>query len=148
LPLSPMKLLIWSPFVNLGGGVRLLSSLTAALAHHPEIDELALALPPEAAAAFPTPDGSLRLLPIAKPPLLRWLEDPDAPSEAERFSKKLFRRLLPNYAANLENRRLNEYAQGYDVVYVFWPHGRPAPLLSKPIVCTYQDTTVLDFPEI
>jgi glycosyltransferase involved in cell wall biosynthesis len=143
-----MKILIWSPFVNLGGGIRLLSSLTGALAQHPEINELALAIPPDSASAFATIKGSLRLLIIPKPPLLRWMEASDDSSESARISKKLLKRLRPNTSAQFANRRLNDYAQAYDVVYVFWPHGSPIPFIPKPIVCTYQDSTVLDFPEI
>ena len=143
-----MRVLVWCPFVNLGGGIRLLSSLMTSLARHPEIDELALVIPPEAASAFANAPDTLKLHLVPKPALLRWLENPDNSSDLGRLSKKILRRLLPNYRARLENRYLARYAQTCDLIYVFWPHGIPILATTKPIVCTYQDTTVLDFPEI
>src|SRR5664279_1413334 len=143
-----MRILIWSPFVNLGGGIRLLSSLTSALVRHPEVDELALAVPPEFMDSFAHLSPKLCLCPVAKPPLLRWIEAPDAESSMVRLSKKSLGRLLPNYSVSVEHQYLKNYAKDYDVVYVFWPHGRPFQPTQKPTVCTYQDTTLIDFPEI
>lgn len=39
------------------------------------------------------------------------------------------------------------YANGYDVVYFFWPQTMDFHAPKKPSVCTFQDTIVLDFPE-
>lgn len=143
-----MRILIWSPFVNLGGGIRLLLSLTSALARHAEIDEVGLAIPPESMAAFPHDDRKLRLLPVVKPAFFRWMEISGNESLITRLSKKFLERLLTNAVAAVENGYLDKYSKDYDVIYVFWPHGRPFQRSPKPIVCTYQDTTLIDFPEI
>jgi glycosyltransferase involved in cell wall biosynthesis len=143
-----MRILIWSPFVNLGGGIRLLLSLTSALARHAEIDEVGLAIPPESMVVFPHDDSKLRLLPVVKPAFFRWMEISGSESLLTRLSKKLLERLFTNSIAAVENGYLDRYSKDYDVIYIFWPHGRSFRRSQKPIVCTYQDTTLIDFPEI
>ncbi|MCC6803490.1 MAG: hypothetical protein IT319_11450, partial [Anaerolineae bacterium] len=60
----------------------------------------------------------------------------------------LLRRLLPPYIARIEAAELWKHSADCDVVYAFWPHGRPFQAAQAAVVCTYQDTTFLDFPEI
>lgn len=143
-----MRILIWSPFVNLGGGIRLLHSLSSALAHHAEVEEVGLAIPPESMAAFPHDNIKLHLLPVLKPAIFRWMEISGNEALLTRLSKKLLERLLTHSVAAVENSYLDKYSKDYDVIYIFWPHGRPFQRSQKPVVCTYQDTTLIDFPEI
>jgi glycosyltransferase involved in cell wall biosynthesis len=65
-----------------------------------------------------------------------------------RLTSAFWRRVLPPYIGRIEARQLWEHSQDFDIVYVFWPHGRPYHPAQKPVICTYQDTTFLDFPEI
>ena len=34
------------------------------------------------------------------------------------------------------------------MVYAFWPHRQKFPITDKPVVCTFQDATFFEFPEI
>jgi glycosyltransferase involved in cell wall biosynthesis len=43
---------------------------------------------------------------------------------------------------------MDRLAVGFDIVYAFWPHTVPFYRFPKPIVCTFQDTTLLEYPEI
>ena len=65
-----------------------------------------------------------------------------------RLRNALLRRLVPPYIERMEAARLWKHSRDVDVVYVFWPSGRAYHPAQAPIVCTYQDTTLLDFPEI
>ena len=55
---------------------------------------------------------------------------------------------MPNIRARTQLKQLRALSSTYDVLYCFWPHIHPFPDVDKPVVCTYQDTTLLDFPEI
>jgi len=52
-----------------------------------------------------------------------------------------------NFENNLRTNTVDFYAQDCDVVYFFWPHFIDFQNTSKPSVCTFQDATILDFPE-
>ena len=108
-----LDVLVWSPVVSPGGGVRLLLSLLPALARQPEIRSLRLAAP---AASL------------------------DARAVAELRAEGVAITLHAERGAALP-------AAGCDVIYAPWPHMRPPLDTDVPLVCTYQDTTLLDFPE-
>jgi glycosyltransferase involved in cell wall biosynthesis len=149
-----VKVLVWVPFVNLGGGVRLLASLVEALARQPEIEHLRLAT----SAAFRmgalgSAASSGRVEHVHLPPSLlhRLLTVGGAAADLPVWSHLrgyLRRYLLPRQTAWLHARWLKRLSSDVDVVYVFWPHQEQFVPLPTPVVCTYQDTTFLDFPEI
>lgn len=145
-----MKVLVWAPFVNLGGGARLLASLVEALARQPEIERLRLATP----AAFQVNalnGGRLEHVHLPESLLRRLLTGDGATARLPVWSHLrgyLRRYLLPRQTAWLHARWLKRLSSDVDVVYVFWPQQQLFVPLPVPIVCTYQDTTFLDFPEI
>jgi glycosyltransferase involved in cell wall biosynthesis len=118
-----MKILFWCPHVNLGGGIRLLSQLIPALVRRSEVEMVRLAVPRGIdweTYGFHT---------LAKLETFE-LENPGSEDQEERGAL------------------VRAASAGCDLMYVFWPQSQPfyAPLI--PMVCTYQDTTLLDFPEI
>src|SRR5207245_8350466 len=62
--------------------------------------------------------------------------------------KRMFRRRLWETRWDWLHERLREITADCDLVYAFWPHEQVYPDLGKPLVCTFQDATVFDFPEI
>lgn len=156
-----MRVLIWCPYINMGGGVRLLSQLAPALARHSEVEFVKLAVPSGVVESgeFPTADGRrLRIFDL-KPmkdvgALHRWLR-----REGRVFGVRGTGRLRSMAGQLLfgdagaeksmwEAEQLRAAARDCDVVYAFWPHLQTFHPTEKPLVCTFQDTTVLDFPEI
>ena len=47
-----------------------------------------------------------------------------------------------------KKKKLRKKIRNYDLIYTFWPHLNPFPDFDKPIICTYHDATLLEFPEI
>jgi glycosyltransferase involved in cell wall biosynthesis len=142
---SFMRLLIWCPHVNLGGGKRLLARLTHALAEQPAITHIRLVMPVAADLGFQHPKVEfVRLTPAQAGGWLekeRWRSDSN-PLHILRSRARYLRYQMtaPGLFHSLEH--------DMDVVYVFWPHGVPYYPFLKPVVCTFQDATLLDFPEI
>lgn len=48
------------------------------------------------------------------------------------------------YANGPVSKPLHVLAKQFDIVYCCWPHGLPYQPAGKPIVCTFQDTTIFD----
>jgi glycosyltransferase involved in cell wall biosynthesis len=149
-----MKILVWCPFVNLGGGIRLLMRLVPAMAQNHQVKAVRLVVPSAAYRAHNLTahqSGKLEITTLKGSSLRRLMQSP-APTKPtifkNRFTTAFWRRVLPPWIGRIEARQLWEQSRDFDVVYVFWPHGRPYHLAQKPVVCTYQDTTFLDFPEI
>jgi glycosyltransferase involved in cell wall biosynthesis len=154
-----MKVLIWCPLVNLGGGIRLLSQLAPALARSPDVETVRLAVPPGFGWGGCETSGvpRLELYEIASSRsgrVKRWLrrEGRVLGIKGTGRVKNLFSRWLPDNEADekgeWEAGELRRAASGFDVVYAFWPHRQKFHSLGKPLVCTFQDATLLDFPEI
>jgi glycosyltransferase involved in cell wall biosynthesis len=149
-----MNVLIWCPFVNLGGGKRLLVQLVPAVARQESVTSVRLVVPPNAISPLElNPDGALPIEIICHAPTLiqQWLRNDGAVMNipaAASLRSYLRRTLLPAHEQRVNQRHLEIDSAGCDVVYVFWPHREPFPDINLPVVCTYQDTTYLDFPEI
>ena len=149
-----MRILIWCPFVNAGGGIRLLTRLAPAIAEQPDVACVRLLAP---RMAFGDHDlqmsqkNKLEYVALEHYGLRHWLaQAPEASGRLyrNRLLSAVMRRLLPRLIDRIEAAQLWKQSRDVDVVYAFWPHTRPFHPAQAPIVCTYQDTTFLDFPEI
>ena len=163
-----MKILIWCPHISFGGGIRLLQQLAPAIARHPGVEFVRLAVLASARLGGETRSVSelfsgLEVFELTAKreeegghaTFRAWLE-----SEGRVLGirgtgrlKAVASRLLPRPAdaqpeVPWEYEQLERAAEGCDVIYCFWPHHVACPTLDKPIACTYQDTTLIDFPEI
>jgi glycosyltransferase involved in cell wall biosynthesis len=149
-----MNILIWCPFISPGGGKRLLVQLVAAIARQEGVASVRLVVPPDAISPLAlNPDGALpiEIITHAPTPLQRWLRA-DIPamnrSALQSLRAYLRRTLLPAHEQRVNQRHLQTDSVGCDVIYVFWPQQQPVIDTRLPVVCTIQDTTYLDFPEI
>ena len=152
-----MRVLVWCPLVSLGGGIRLLLRLVPGLARQPGIDLVRLAVPEELVRGGqvtlpPTPGVELWPIPARRPvrtPRDWLLEDGRILGvKGTGILKRALRRRLLSGAPDWESERLDAAAHGCDVIYYFWPHLQPVPTTELPLVCTVQDVTLLEFPEI
>lgn len=154
MPSHRLRVLIWSPHVNLGGGTRLLARLAPAIARHPDVEWVRLAAPP----AFSDQDAfstdaqtALEVYPLTSTRWLDWLAKNQRVMGIP-FSKFVKTRvrvaILADQIRQQQQRQMAAAAQGCDVVYVFWPHRQEFVPVDKPVVCTYQDATYFEFPEL
>jgi glycosyltransferase involved in cell wall biosynthesis len=154
-----MKVLIWCPHVSLGGGIRLLQQLAPAVARHPEVEAVRLAIPGGKVGNLNEVFRGLDIFELSEAGgsgLLRpWLEDGRRVlgiRGTDRLKASARYRLLSPLDGRREEARQREQlgraAEGCDVVYCFWPQRLACPQLDVPLACTYQDTTLIDFPEI
>ena len=151
-----LRVLVWCPHVNAEGGSRLLVSLMPALAKQPEIELIRLLVPGQTTlpALDVGPVAGLEIVPIPSRRQafkhLRWLEASGrlfGIPGTFRLKRALRRRLWETRWVWLL-ARLRELASDCDIVYAFWPHEQDYPDFTKPVVCTFQDATIFDFPEI
>jgi glycosyltransferase involved in cell wall biosynthesis len=156
-----MKILVWCPHLNMGGGGRLLSQLAPALAQQAEVDLVKLAVPAEAMEAGDL--DSLKRAPISffgltpekkMGTVYRWLKTEGQVLGVRgtgRVKMALRNRLIEDptvESLKWEAEQLRQAARDCDVVYAFWPQLQRFHQIDKPLVCSPQDTTNLDFPEI
>lgn len=157
MPKSKMRILIWCPLVNLGGGVRLLVQLVHSLARQPDVELVRLAVPVgsiESTSLNLSENQNLEvfwLMPKREVCRFRAYLETDSrilgirgTGRFKRFFRSRFLKGLPD--RNIE--QLQNAARGCDLVYVFWPHRQIFPEIDKPIICTFQDAIFFDFPEI
>lgn len=157
VPVQRMKVLIWCPLVNPGGGVRLLLQLVHALACQPQIGLVRLAIPPgsvDRQSIEITHHPTLELYEIPTDQevskLQVWLQR-DGRIMGVRGTgrlKRWLRERLLREAGDWQREQLAHAARGCDLVYVFWPHRQAFPEIALPVVCTFQDAIFFDFPEI
>jgi glycosyltransferase involved in cell wall biosynthesis len=147
-----MKVLIWCPTINPGGGLYLLTQLAAGLRRNKAITKLRIAVN----AASPLL-GDLTALVPSEVEIGRIDDMTSSMGKAQllwgiRGTGRL-RTMLQTGKILLDVKkaalnRLRTQAQEFDLVYVIWPHSADYPDLDQPIVCTFQDSTMFDFPEI
>lgn len=150
----PIRIMVWAPHINLGGGTRLLAQLAPALARHPEVEFVRLAAPPY----FPDQDA---FAPDEQTPIqhyqlrftrwINWLAQ-DRRVLGVPFSRNLKThvrtRTMARRVEELRQAQMAAAAADCDVVYVFWPHRQEWIPVDKPVVCTYQDATYFEYPEL
>ena len=142
--LGRVGVLVWISRVNSGGGARLLASLLPALARDPRIRFLRLAVPHGSLLTDEPIARGLVTAGIGVYPLGR------EATSAEHCAELLPRDALIDRIVGTEAWRtatIDRLAADCDVVFMPWPHGEPMPEIDAPIVCTVQDTTLLDYPE-
>lgn len=154
--MSKLRILIWCPHISVGGGERLLKQLFPAIAADPRVGLVRIAVP---AGTLTEHDFNLggalpvevaRLNPARLRNLPRWLAAPGR-VYGIRGSGKLKQLLAARVTARSRRwfrRAARALSRDCDVIYVFWPHHFPFIGGDKPIVCTFHDATLFDFPEI
>ncbi len=142
-----MRVLIWCPHVNLGGGKRLLNPIITALAKHPEIQKVRVVIPDSASDILPPPNVKIEVIKLNKAQANGWMGKYNW-----RFQSGKLRTWRAFFRYQRDKIRvkglLDALEKDMDVVYVFWPHTVPYFNFKKPTVCMFQDVTLLDFPEI
>ncbi|MCT7977389.1 glycosyltransferase [Laspinema olomoucense] len=142
-----MKILIWNPYLSLGGGLRLLIKLTEAISCQADVKLVRLALP---SGCINNPE----MLNNKKVEILElnqfWLEKHQIilGIKGTIRIKSLLRRLLPQFLAQGKQKQFQNAVADCDLIYCPWPHRLTFPLTDKPVICTFQDATLLEFPEI
>ncbi|MFM6082425.1 MAG: glycosyltransferase [Cuspidothrix sp.] len=142
-----MKILIWNPYVSLGGGLRLLLQLSDAIARHPDVKLVRLALPSGCI-------NNHEILNNKKVKIFElnqlWLEKHQRILGIKGTTrlKFLLRRLLPQTLAKGKQKQFQNAIEDCDLIYCPWPHRLSFPITDKPVICTFQDATLLEFPEI
>lgn len=151
--MTKIKILVWSPLVNPGGGSRLLEQLITAMTRHPEVTAVGFATSAGNTIPAQILDSSVVLHFVGQRTVWRRVRNTitgfgknfKGPMKGfiHSFERKAARRVLRQ-----EQNDLKKLASAYDVVYVPWPHLQDFPDLGKPVVCTFQDATLLEYPEI
>ncbi len=142
-----MRLLIWCPHVNLGGGKRLLTRLTGAIAAQPTISHVRLALPAAAADGLSFNTDKVEIVRLSPAQSGGWMAKEGWRAESNPFRVVRSRARYLRYQTTAPGL-FHSLEQDVDAVYVFWPHLVPFYPFEKPIICTFQDVTLLDYPEI
>ncbi len=142
-----MRLLIWCPHVNLGGGKRLLIRLTGAVAAHPNISHIRLALPASAADGLSFNTDKVEIVHLSPAQSSGWMAKESWRVESNPFRALRSRARYLRYQTTAPGL-FHSLEQDVDAVYVFWPHIVPFYPFTKPVICTFQDVTLLDYPEI
>src|SRR5579859_1082041 len=146
-----MRILVWSPWLNPGGGSRLVGRLVRAIAADPRVDRLVWAVGDRRAL-----DPHDALLNRALPRLLTSVDFatrfrhavPPFGSVGERVRNYIDRFAVRPVQQRFQQRELERLAHEANVVYVPWPHRLEWLRIDRPVVCTIQDTALLEFPEI
>lgn len=153
-PKRGIRLLVWCPLVNPGGGMRLLQRLVQVIKADPRIEKLELAVPQAAIQHFVGPIANLEVHSLTPPPSLMEKLEKKFPSKRRLWQKLLLRighavsrRIVPSQSEKALSI-LHRLAEGMDVIYAFWPHRQEFPAVGVPVVCTFQDAIFFDFPEI
>jgi len=153
-----IRVLIWCPYVNPGGGARLLIRLIGGLSRNPNVELVRIAcsvagfellasqvtpvLPVEFFRIFPT-------RPIRT--MTDWLKSDSLVYgiRGTGRTKRILSRAIGLKPVSWLDEQLRNASRGVDVVYAFWPHlAEPAILNDVPVVCTFQDTILLQHLEL
>jgi glycosyltransferase involved in cell wall biosynthesis len=149
---AQLRILFWCPYVNLGGGARLLARLVGAVARHRDVEWVRLALPEDARLVVETAGASPEKLSVFP---LR----PRRKAFAERhgrivgfggswYPESWTAARSARHDGRWRDAQVAAASEGCDLIYVFWPHVQDALESRVPVVSTIQDVTMLDYPEI
>ncbi|MCY9512576.1 glycosyltransferase [Paenibacillus apiarius] len=111
-----MRIMIWcANLISAGGGARLLSNLLPAMARQEDIDLVRLVI-----------------------------------SSETSFKERIDITGYPNidivyFSGSIQSSEGNALLSDCHVVYFFWPHGPEYVKVHIPAICTFHDTTVMDF---
>ena len=140
-----MKILIWSPYISLGGGLRLLIKLADAISRQPNVKLVKLAVPQGYIDDIEISEN-LEIFELTQ----SWLENHTRILGIKGTTriKSLLRRLFPQALEKYRQKQFQNAVADCDLIYCNWPHRQTFPVTDKPVICTYQDATLLEFPEI
>lgn len=142
-----MRILFWCPYINLGGGKRLLRPIVTALAAHPEIETIRLAIPETAVDILPPAHPKIEVVILSATQCRAWLTRDSWHSQPSKL--RALRAFVRHQRDKLSiNGLLDSLQKNMDAAYVFWPHTVPYYAFDIPVVCMFQDVTLLDYPEI
>jgi glycosyltransferase involved in cell wall biosynthesis len=144
-----LRVCVWAPALNLGGGVRFLAALVRALARHPDVGLLRLAVPPGAMSAALSRANLVEVAPLTVP---AWEVRCPPPLSRERRILEIpgtgrLRQRWRQGTARWDEVTLRRVSADCDVVWCPWPHRQPYPRPGRPLITTVQDLIVFDFPE-
>lgn len=150
-----MKILFWAPYINRGGGLKLIRSLLHGFANTPGLSAVRVVLPSEPEPSSWLPDstcGKIELWPIQNPAAYNRSVGRIAgiPFTSRLHREWLRRTHQPVHASEYLQARFDAAAQGCDIAYCPWPHDHHGygllPKSKIPWVVTVQDFLALDFP--
>ena len=140
---NQISVLVWCPHVNPGGGVRLLLSLLPGLAEQPEASYVAVAVP--AGSLSSSDSDRLAAAGVTVTELHGESRGGEVRARIHEIDGVPYRiEGTPEWS----QEAIGRLARACDVVYAPWPHGTSCPTVDQSLVCTIQDTTLIDFPEI
>lgn len=153
-----LSILVLCPVVSRGGGERLLRNLIPAISRHPDSVMVHLLGPQgEVARCFKGVDiisgGKLKLTELQSNSFKEWLKTEGRVwgiRGTGRLKRHIYNLFYGDYDRQRIRKQLRYLSRDCDLIYNFWPHHCfwPFPDFGKPVVCTFQDTTAFDFPEI
>ena len=110
-----MRILIWTQNVSTGGGARLLANLLPAMARQDDIELVRLVISPE--SNF---------------------------KDRNNFSSYSNIEIV-YYTGSIGSEVAKKFFHDCHVIYYFWPHLHDFVDVKRPNICTFHDTTILDF---
>jgi glycosyltransferase involved in cell wall biosynthesis len=137
-----LDVLVWCPRLSPGGGIRLLLSLLPGLLRHNAVRSLRLVV-----AAGACEERTLALLRAEGLAVIELAGQRRNGRQRAQLMVEDGRVIDIRGSDAWRDETVRRLATGCDVVYAPWPHGDPPPDVDLPIVCTYQDTTLIDYPE-
>ncbi|NMB64647.1 MAG: glycosyltransferase family 4 protein [Spirochaetes bacterium] len=150
-----MKILVWCPNFNFGGGSRLFVNFVNALICNPKIKEVELIIPEYLFMHIENKINQEIKIYIIKQYSENIIKFFDKPGKifsipGTGFLKRLISEFLKKYLEILERRKICKIIKKSkgDIIYCFWPHFKNFIKTDKPVVCTIQDTIMFEFPEI
>jgi glycosyltransferase involved in cell wall biosynthesis len=139
---AALDVLVWCPVLSPGGGARLLGSLLPALVRQDSIRSVRLAIP-----AGALDRNAVELFDRAGVAVIEISGRRRHGVQLARTVKVHGRVIEVTGSDAWRDATVGDLARGCDVIYAPWPHQSPPPSVPVPLVCTYQDTTLIDYPE-
>ncbi len=153
--LFPVKILFWAPYINPGGGLKLIGSLVGALARADGVTSIRLVHPGSVDPSPWFPDrssGRVEFWPLEDPSVYNRIIGRIAgiPFTTRLRREWMRRNRKPADAGEYLQFQFEEASRGCDIAYNPWPHNHHQfgllPKGSIPWVVTIQDFLALDFP--
>lgn len=153
-----MRIIIWSPYISPGGGLRFLSSLLPGLVKSPDVEEIEMMIPENAeiALSFRNISEKIKIIRLKRDPISIIIGKIKYLITKLRITRpvEVIRKRIPApqlfvpYRQKFQHKLLEKLINDCDIVYSPWPHSLEFPPVRKPVVCTFQDAITLDFPEL
>jgi len=112
-----MRILIWCTTMSFGGGTRLLSNLLPTMAQQDDIELIRLVVSPQMQAI----------------------------THFDMIGNTFANIEIVYFDGDIQSVKGASFYNDCHVVYFFWPHNMKFTPINRPTICTYHDTTILDF---